>query len=72
MNQLANGVTLMKSSVSGFRNKVLQKTPYEGLRTFLDQTYDALRSGKEPPVTFDDMDRSSRLIEALLDEANRV
>ena len=72
VNQFANGVTLMGSSIRGFRNKVLQKTPYEGLRTFLDQTYDALRTGTEPPVTFEDMDRAGRLIEALLDDANRV
>jgi len=63
---------LMRSSVAGFRNKVMQKTPYEGLQTFLRQTYDALTTGGEPPVTFDDMDRASRLVDALVDEANRV
>ncbi len=73
VNQFANGAGLVSASFRGFRNKVLQKTPYEGLRTFLDQTYDALRTGKEPPVTFDDMDRAGRLIEAMLeDKANRV
>lgn len=71
VNQWVNGRTLMKSSVSGLKNKIMQKTPYEGLRTFLDKTYDALSSGGEPPVTFDDMDKAGRLIEALLDEANR-
>lgn len=70
VNQFANGLTLMKSSVRGFRNKVMQKTPYEGLRTFLDQTYEALRTGSEPPVSFADMDRAGRLIEALLDPSN--
>jgi predicted dehydrogenase len=72
VNQFANGAGLVASSFRGFRNKVLQKTPYEGLRTFLDKTYDALRGGGEPPVTFDDMDRAGRLIEAILDDANRV
>jgi hypothetical protein len=72
VNQFANGAGLVTSSFRGFRNKVLQKTPYEGLRTFLDKTYDALRTGGEPPVTFKDMDRAGRLIDALLDEANRV
>ena len=73
VNQFANGATLDQGRASGvLRNKIMQKTPYEGLRTFLDQTYDALLDGHEPPVTFDDMDRASRLIEALLDEANRV
>ncbi|HZL33987.1 MAG TPA: Gfo/Idh/MocA family oxidoreductase [Tepidisphaeraceae bacterium] len=71
INQFANGVGLMKASATGLRNKIMQKTPYEGLRTFLDQTYQALRTGAQPPVTYDDMDKAGRLIEALLDEAHR-
>ena len=50
----------------------MQKTPYEGLATFLDRTYIALREGTEPPVGFDDMDRASKLVDALLDEKNRI
>jgi predicted dehydrogenase len=72
VNHWAHGVGLMKSAVRGFRNKVMQHTPYEGLKTFLGRTYNALRSGEEPPVTYTDMDRASRLIDALLDERNRV
>jgi predicted dehydrogenase len=72
VNHLVNGASMMKSSVVGFRNKVMQKTPYEGLQTFLRHTYDALAGGKEPPVTYEDMDRASRLVDALVDEANRV
>ena len=71
-NHLANGLSLAGSAVSGFWNKVMQQTPYEGLQRFLAQTYDALLWGGEPPVTFDDMDRASRLVDALLDPANRV
>lgn len=72
VNQFVNGAALVKSSVVGFKNKVMQKTPYEGLQTFLRQTYAALAEGKEPPVTYDDMDRASRLVDALVDEGNRV
>jgi predicted dehydrogenase len=72
VNHFVNGASLMKSSVTGFRNKVMQKTPYEGLQTFLRRTYAALGDGTEPPVTYDDMDRASRLVDALVDEANRV
>jgi predicted dehydrogenase len=71
-NHLAGGCSLVRASVVGFRNKIFQKTPYEGLRTFLDHTYAAFKTATEPPVTFDDMDRASRLVDALLDEANRV
>jgi predicted dehydrogenase len=47
-------------------------TNAEGLATFLDRTYAALREGAEPPVTFDEMDRASRLVDALLQERNRM
>jgi predicted dehydrogenase len=72
VNHFVNGASMVKSSVVGFRNKVMQKTPYEGLQTFLRRTYAALAAGTEPPVTFQDMDRASRLVDALLDEGNRV
>ncbi len=71
-NQLINGVALAGSSVKGFLNKVRQKTPYEGLGTFLDLAYASLDGASDPPVTFDDMDRATRLIEALLAEENQV
>jgi hypothetical protein len=35
VNHIAHGATLAKAGVRGFTNKVMQKTPYEGLRTFL-------------------------------------
>lgn len=72
VNHFVNGASLVRSSMVGFRNKVLQTTPYEGLQTFLRHTYGALADGTEPPVTYDDMDRASRLVDALVDEANRV
>lgn len=72
VNHFANGASLMRSSVVGFRNKVMQKTPYEGLQTFLRHTYGALAAGTEPPVTYQDMDRASRLVDALVDDRNRV
>jgi predicted dehydrogenase len=72
VNQFVNGMELVRSSVLGFRNKIMQVTPYEGLQTFLHRTYMALQSGAEPPVTFDDMDRVSRLVDALLEDSNRV
>jgi predicted dehydrogenase len=72
VNQWVNGVQLARSSIRGFWDKLMQKTTYEGLATFLDRTYAALVDGKEPPVTFADMDRASRLVDALLDERNRA
>ena len=71
-NHFLNGWELVRSSVVGFGNKVMQKTPYEGLGRFLQQTYAALRSGTELPVTFEDMDQTSKLVDALLNEENRI
>ncbi len=71
VNQFVNGAELVRSSLRGFKNKIMQVTPYEGLQTFLHQTYTALAAGTEPPVTFEDMDRVSRLVDALLDPENQ-
>jgi predicted dehydrogenase len=70
-NHVANGLELVGSGFRGFRDKILQRTPYEGLGRFLDAAYTALAQGTEPPITFADMDRTSRVIDLLLDEANR-
>jgi hypothetical protein len=35
-------------------------------------TYAALRTGGEPPVTFRQMDATSRLVDALIAEENRI
>lgn len=66
MNQWCNGWTLAGASVSGFWAKLLQKTPYEGLSTFLDLAYGSIAREQEPPVTYDDMDRAIRLIDAMV------
>lgn len=71
-NQLANGLQLVGASFATLRNKFLQMSPYEGLYTFLGRTYDALTSDTEPPVTFRDMDRASRLIDRMLSEEGRI
>jgi predicted dehydrogenase len=71
-NQISNGFDMIRSSIRGFRNKVLQRGPLHGLHRFLAKTYQSLERNTEPPVTFDDMDRASRLVDALLEPANRI
>ena len=72
VNHFINGTDLMRSSVRNFSNKIMQRTPYEGLHRLLDETYTALLNGNPPPISFEDMERTSRLIDALLAEENRV
>jgi predicted dehydrogenase len=69
VDQIHNGGRLVQAAVRGFGDKLLQVTPYEGMAKFLAQTYAALRTGAEPPVTFADMDRTSRLIDDMLAQA---
>ena len=72
VNQWVNGIGLAQASVTGFLNKVRRKTPLEGMQTFLARTYDALRTGAELPVSHEDMDRTTQLMDALIAEENRV
>jgi predicted dehydrogenase len=71
-NQFLNGWSLIGSSLVGFKNKVMQKTPYEGLHRFLGLTYQALLDGTEPPVTHDDMERAIQLVDRLLEDRGRA
>jgi predicted dehydrogenase len=72
VNHWCNGWELVRSSVRNFRNKIMQKTPYEGLQRFLGIAYAGMVNHTPLPITFDDMDRTITLIDSLLDEANRV
>ncbi len=72
INHFVNGCDLVGASFTNFRNKIMQKTPYEGMHRLLDKTYEALIDGKAPPISFADMERTNRLVNALLSEANRV
>ena len=72
VNQFANGTHLVSASARNFYRKVMQITPYEGLAKLLDKTYYALRHDQPLPVSYEQMERSLSLIEALLAEKNRV
>lgn len=71
MNHFVNGVGLIQATFRNFRNKIMQKTPYEGLHTLLTQVYEALATDQEPPITYDEMERTSRLIDALVYNESR-
>jgi predicted dehydrogenase len=48
---LRTGMGMVRASVLGFRNKIIQHTPYHGLDRMLDEIYAALQEGRAPPVT---------------------
>ncbi len=66
-NHMINGLEFLRSAVTGFKDKLLGRSTYEGLRRFLDLTYQALGAGTEPPVGYEDMARVLQLTEALLE-----
>ncbi|HEY9881008.1 MAG TPA: Gfo/Idh/MocA family oxidoreductase [Leptolyngbyaceae cyanobacterium] len=70
INHFESGKELMGASFRNFRRKIMQKTPYEGLHRLMGMTYEALLRGEAPPISFDDMARTSRFIDALLLEEN--
>jgi len=71
-NQLANGLSLVRSSFVGFKDKLREFTPLEGIETFLTRSYRSLVDATDPPVTFEDIDRVCGLIDALLCEKGRT
>jgi len=72
INQFSNGLGAVRASATNFLSKVKQKTPLEGLGTFLDRTYAALADGSELPVTYDDMASTTRMIDKLLADEARL
>lgn len=70
VNHFTSGLTFTGASLKNFRNKIMQKTPYEGLHRFLGLTYTALANQKPLPVDFDMMNRTNYLIDTLLQEKN--
>ncbi len=72
VNHFVNGQHLMVSSFRNFYRKVMQITPYEGLSKLLDKTYYALAHDQDLPISYQQMERTLSLIEALLAEENQA
>ena len=66
LNQWCDGRTLKRAALRNLRDKIVQRTPYEGLHTFLYRSYMALTSNSLRPVTDEEMKRTMRLTELLL------
>jgi predicted dehydrogenase len=72
VNSLIGAGTMAMSGFGSIWRKIRNRTAYEGLTHFLDLTYEALRNGGELPVSFKQMDETSRLVDALLAEENQI
>lgn len=69
LNQLANGAGLIVAGLRNIQRKLLQQGALEGVQRFLMLTYQAIRDGADPPVSFEDMDRSLGVIDLLTAES---
>lgn len=72
VNNVANGLGLVRDGFANLGRKLLQQTPYHGLHRMLDHTYRALSDGAPLPVTPDEMLAASHLIDHLLDDEARL
>ena len=72
LNSLGLAKTLFRAGFGSIWSKIRNRSAYEGLDAFLHETYAAMASGKSPPVGFEEMDRTTRLIDALLAKENRA
>jgi predicted dehydrogenase len=71
LNAMVEARAKALSGIGSIWHKLHHHSTYEGLERFLHRTYEALQCGDEPPVTFDQMDRTTRLIDAMLAPENR-
>jgi predicted dehydrogenase len=71
INHFVNGCDLIGATFTNFHRKIMQKTPYEGLHYLLEQTYEALINDKESPISFEEMERTNRLVNDLLMDTRR-
>ena len=72
VNQRVAGKVLKRAARVGAWNKIAQKTPYEGLHRLLGEIYESIDQGTESPVSYGQMDTAAALIDAMLEEGNRI
>lgn len=61
-----SGLRMARAGVTGFRNKIVQHTPYHGLVAMLDEVYAALQSGRDVPITPDRMIATATLVDQVV------
>ena len=59
----------MRQAGRNFAHKLTRRTPYHGMWRFLDLVYDRLRDGGDPPLSFEQIDASTTLVERLVEQA---
>jgi predicted dehydrogenase len=65
LNHARNGGALAGAAATGFRNKILQHSPYHGLHRFVDRFYDAVLGLGPLPTSVEAVRRTSLLVDAM-------
>ena len=68
VNHVVNGASLINDGIRNVGRKILQQSPYEGLHHMLDMTYAAIANGTPLPVSPEDMQAASQLVDRLLQD----
>ena len=68
-SQWSGGWGLVRSSLRNLRDRFSGVTTYEGLSKFLSLTYDAIRTGGTPPVGYDEISATCKMIDDLVSRA---
>lgn len=72
VNAIGVSRAVRRSGYGSIWRKIRNRNAYEGLQRFLTSTYSALRGQEELPVSFEEMDDASRLVDALLAPENSL
>jgi predicted dehydrogenase len=70
VNHFTTGKEFLSATLRNFRNKVMQRTPYHGLHDFMEATYEAILDQERPPIGFEEMSQTIKLVDALLEDGN--
>lgn len=70
VDMAVNGAMLMAWSVLAFRQKVMQHTPLHGIHRLVWAVYESLRTGGRPPIDRGQIERTARLVEALVESVD--
>ena len=66
LNHARNGGAFVGAAAGGFRNKILQRSPYHGLHRFVARLHEALATGGALPTTPDEVRRTCLLVDEIV------
>jgi len=69
---VAESRAVFAGSFGGLYRKLAGSSSYDGMKAFIGEIYAAIRNGTPPPVSLDEIDELSTLIDRLIEPALRI